>query len=332
MKAAKLPEIEYSGNCTRAPLSYFSQFTVSAAIVGGEIFSYSGKDKQTGERTVCLRSYHAFEKNLGISRATVGRALSALKNGCIKKVSAHGFQSVLEESKNYIRIPYWLNTTKFEINDKARRLTPAERAVFSLIYSYCNTKKGGGNKFSISNSELADLLGLHKSTVSRCIKALVAAGLIIKDNPERDKYGIRKNTYHLNRELLSERRRGHDGKQHIISDNISRTEWYARRRAEAEHRADNNKRVAMSDPAYKRINAQLINLFMDEARAQTKNDVSALTSIVTKRRKLELDMQHVLARLNLTSDDLTPIYHCSKCKDTGFDQRGRPCDCFDKRR
>lgn len=38
----------------------------------------------------------------------------------------------------------------------------------------------------------------------------------------------------------------------------------------------------------------------------------------------------ILKKLNLPSDYLDEIYSCKKCRDTGFDENGRRCECLKK--
>lgn len=334
---AKLPPITVDGTCVRIPRPLLSDRTrtgatlsMDTAFIAGEIFSYSTTTRKDTDRPTCTRTYRAFSKRLGCSIATVGRAVRKLENGYIERVAQSQYKSILDESNNFIRAPYFIFNTQFKINDETRTLTPAEISIFALIYTTCDNDKRGHNKFCASNSEIARALDLHPDTVSRLKQNLYAAGLIGLNGMEHDAHGVRKSRYYVNKKLL--RRNNRKTSRPEIQDDeeserITRERWYAEHRQSAELEAERNKRIALKDQEYATANKKLISIYIAEARAHDPRELQRLTA---ERQALERQQLQALNRLNLLPGDLEPQYHCHKCNDTGIDSNGRPCDCFDR--
>lgn len=340
--AAALPEIELSRKGVRVPKQWLATRGSTAgagslnyAFVAGEIFSYSTQPQENEEnRPVCIRTYSKFCEKLDMSPATVGRALRRIKNNeLVEKVRRSEYRSIITDAGEFIVIPYWLFTTEFNINGTVRRLTPSERALFAVIYHFCNNKKRGRNKLNRSLKELGNMLGLHPSTVSRLTDNLHAAGLIVKDSPARDRHGIRVITYHVNKKLLSDRSRGGKVSKEPSEDpeqaNIARISWYAQRRQSAEDWADMCKQKAHANTQYRENARKLARIAFASGFT---HDVHELTRLSAEQRALEQAQLRILAQLNLTPSDLEPRYHCARCNDTGFDRRGRPCRCYEDSR
>ncbi len=311
--------------CTRVPVECFKHTTLSAALIAGEVFSYSSSGADGARST--FRTYKKFNDKLGVSYATISRGLKRLKSdGVIERISQSEYRSKLPSTRQFIRMLYWVNGSEFDINGKKRKLTPSEKAVFGYIYTMCDNGKRGGNKLRASNKDIASVLGLHKDTVSRCVAVLARLGLIIKDRPEEDRFGVRKSTYHINNRLLSSRSRGHQ--RDPESDTIARADWYAERRQRAEAIADRNRKKATSDSEYKRVMSEITRAAIEEGRAEDGGDKQKIDNCAAHREKLERQRIIILNRLGLKPEDLEAHYHCTKCNDTGFDQRGRLCDCY----
>ena len=315
--------------CTRVPVECFKRTTtLSAALIAGEVFSYSSSKTVNGadEKRSTFRTYKKFNAKLGVSFATISRGLKRLKSdGIIERVSQSEYRSKLPSTKQFIRMLYWVHGFEFEIKGKKRKLTPSEKAVFGYIYTICDNGEKGQNKISVSNSEIGDILGLHKDTVSGCVAVLTGLRLIIKDRPGKNSGGLRKCTYHINNELLSPRSRGQSEPE---SETIARADWYAQRRQRAEAIADRNKKKATADSEYKRVMIQLARVAFDEGCAEDSGDKQKIDNCAARRAELERQRIVILNRLGLKPEDLDTHYHCSKCNDTGFDRRGRLCDCY----
>ena len=315
--------------CTRVPVECFKRTTtLSAALIAGEVYSYSSSKAGNGTDGArsTFRTYKKFSQKLGVSFATISRGLKRLKtDGMIERISQSEYRSKLPSTRQFIRMLYWVHGFEFEINGKKRKLTPSEKAVFGYIYTICDNGEKGQNKMSVSNSEMADVLGLHKDTVSGCVAVLTGLRLIIKDRPGKNSGGLRKCTYHINNELLSSRSRGQSDPE---SETISRADWYAERRQRAEAIADRNRKKATSDSEYKRVMSELTRAAIEEGRAESSKDKLKIENCAARRAELERQRIVILNRLGLKPEDLEAHYHCSKCNDTGFDRRGRLCDCY----
>ena len=63
------------------------------------------------------------------------------------------------------------------------------------------------------------------------------------------------------------------------------------------------------------------------AEIRNPNDVAELQKRMTNNLTLRAE---ALKRLNLSEEDLTPKYHCTRCSDSGTLPNGRLCDCYER--
>ena len=323
-------------------VKHIRKYSLTAVAAGGEVYSFTC-DKVNGEQPTCTRTYEGFSRDLGISVSSVGRAVGSLiEGGAIERTGQSEYITTLDKHGTFLRLENWVNTVKIKFTDGQgkvieRRLTLAERLTFSLIFTHCDTGKGGGNKYCAGNAEIGRILGLNPKTVSKAVNTLIAAGLLIRAEYERGVNAGHKSIYHIPNKLLS-RSRGEaspiGGEKRSKTPAEAKTEgadrarWYARRKQEAEDRAERNERKARTDNRFKAVDTELTALAMKEAFAELAGDLAGLTKIQARRRELEQQRIKALRRLHLTPDDLRPHYHCPICRDTGFTEQGKLCGCY----
>lgn len=330
-------------NTVNGRAKYVRQYALSAVAAGGEVYSFTC-DRVNGEQPTCTRTYEGFSHDLGISVSSVSRAVGSLiKGGDIERKGQSEYITTLDKSGTFLRLESWVNTIKIKFTNKQgkvieRKLKLSERFVFSLIFTHCDTGKGGDNKYSASNAEIGRILGLNPKTVSNAINTLIAAGLVIRAEYERGVNSTHKSTYHINKCLLSRNRsatspligakRQFKTPEEARAESIDRERWYAQRRQEAEERAERNERKARTDNRFKVADTELKTLARKEAFAELRGELEELAKIQARRRELEEQRIKALRRMHLTPDDLRPRYHCLACNDTGFTEEGRLCGCY----
>ena len=102
---------------------------------------------------------------------------------------------------------------------------------------------------------------------------------------------------------------------------------YERRRFEAVFNAQKNNDTAMSISGMPEVLSRLSEIEKDLAFAEISNNSALLLELEEEQVALTKKANELLANYNLTLDDLTPKYLCSKCNDTGYVGTHR-CDCF----
>ncbi len=330
-------------NTAEGRTKYVRQYTLNAVAAGGQIYSFTC-DKVNGEQPTCTRTYKDFSRDLGMSVSSVGRAVGSLiAGGDIERKSQSEYITKLDKYGTFLRLESWVNTIKIKITNNngevtERRLVMSERFVFSLIFTHCDTGKGGDNKYCASNAEIGRILGMNPKTVSKAINTLIATGLVIRAEYERGVNRTHKSIYHINNQLLSRNKIATSpligGKRQAKTPAEAKTEgsdranWYARRRQLAEGRAERNERKARTDNRFKDADTELRTLASKEAYADLRGDLEELAKIQARRRELEEQRIKALRRLHLTPADLLPQYYCRICNDTGFTKQGRLCGCY----
>lgn len=303
------------------------RFTLSAVAVGGEVYSFTREDVN-GEKPTCTRTYSAFSRDLGISAASVNRAIGRLlQSGQIERRGQSEYITTLDISGTFLRLENWVNSAEFLICGKQRRLTLAERMVFALIFTRCDNGKKGGNKYAASNRDIARMLGISEKTVSKAVNVLIGVGLIVRADYERGVNRAHKSIYHLNKQLLS-RNNGSTPKTADKPESSDRARWYAQRKQVAEAKAERNEQKARTDNRFKSVDDELRTLVRKEAFAELQGDIAALDIIRARRRELESERIRALRRLHLTPEDLKPQYYCPICNDSGFTEQGKLCGCY----
>lgn len=104
---------------------------------------------------------------------------------------------------------------------------------------------------------------------------------------------------------------------------------YERRRNIAVSRAQKNNEIAMGIEGVSKILSRLNSIEKDLAFAEIANNEQALSDLELEKKNLTKEIAKLLKTKGLTLKDLSPVYACSKCNDTGYVGTHR-CDCFDK--
>ena len=105
---------------------------------------------------------------------------------------------------------------------------------------------------------------------------------------------------------------------------------YERRRSAALSRAQHNMDKAMELEGFSRIFDRLNSIEKDLAFAEIANNALQLENLENEKKELIKKEQSLLKTINLKIRDLSPVYLCEKCKDTGYVGTHR-CDCFNKK-
>lgn len=105
---------------------------------------------------------------------------------------------------------------------------------------------------------------------------------------------------------------------------------YERRRNLAVSRAQKNTEKAMEIEGVKQILSRLNSLEKDLAFAEISGDQDKLINLENEQKRLTLEVESLLKTKKLSLKDLSPVYACDKCNDTGYVGTHR-CDCFNNK-
>lgn len=99
------------------------------------------------------------------------------------------------------------------------------------------------------------------------------------------------------------------------------------RRKNAEEQRRRETEVREAAPEFAQIEAQLAlgGAAIAKCVLNGNGDVAAVRRHIEKAQE---EKKRILTRLKLPNDYLDDIYSCKKCRDTGFDENGRRCDCL----
>ena len=117
----------------------------------------------------------------------------------------------------------------------------------------------------------------------------------------------------------------------ITTDNSQETynREYERRRTLALSRAQKNNEIAMGIDGFANVYSRLNSIEKDLAFAEIANEKTTLEKLENEKSELLKKAHNLLATKSLTLKDLSPVYACEKCNDTGYVGTHR-CDCFNK--
>ena len=105
---------------------------------------------------------------------------------------------------------------------------------------------------------------------------------------------------------------------------------YERRRTLALSRAQKNNEIAMGIAGFADVYSRLNSIEKDLAFAEIASDTATLEKLENEKRELLKKAHNLLKSKSLTLRDLSPVYACEKCNDTGYVGTHR-CDCFNKK-
>ncbi len=105
---------------------------------------------------------------------------------------------------------------------------------------------------------------------------------------------------------------------------------YQRRRTIALSRAQKNNEIAMSIDGFANVYSRLNSIEKDLAFAEIASDTITLEKLENEKKELLQKANDLLSVKSLSLRDLSPVYACEKCNDTGYVGTHR-CDCFNKK-
>ncbi len=85
----------------------------------------------------------------------------------------------------------------------------------------------------------------------------------------------------------------------------------------------------MSIEGFSHIFGRLNSIEKDLAFAELSGNLESLNNLEKEKVELTQKATDILKTENLTLRDLSPVYACEKCNDTGYVGTHR-CDCYDK--
>jgi hypothetical protein len=104
---------------------------------------------------------------------------------------------------------------------------------------------------------------------------------------------------------------------------------YERRRSKAVSRAGQNLDNAMKIDGFSDLYQRLFAIEKDLAFAEIEENSSLVSSLLKEQSSTRKKVSEMLAKIGLTIEDLSPVYACKKCKDTGYVGTEK-CDCYNK--
>ena len=106
----------------------------------------------------------------------------------------------------------------------------------------------------------------------------------------------------------------------------AREKWYADRQAKADAVAYGYLQTARRNTRFVEIERELQKLNLTLAKAEVAG--ADLTDLKDYQDALKTEQARLLDKMGLTAENLQPQYHCQKCKDSGYQEDGRACDCY----
>ena len=124
-------------------------------------------------------------------------------------------------------------------------------------------------------------------------------------------------------EAASARRGADEGTKALIEQH------YYDLRAAARARAEKALAKALKDEIYGGIKKQLNSLAIKLAFAEVNDEIKA-EELKERIAELEARGNERLKQLNIDKSDFEPKYKCAVCKDTGYTEDGKQCECLKK--
>ena len=110
-------------------------------------------------------------------------------------------------------------------------------------------------------------------------------------------------------------------------ERTARERYYAALREKALAKAEKNRAKAERQPEFSEIQKRLSKMEIDLAKAEIFSQ-ETLPALREEKKSLLEKRRSLLAAAGLTEDDLSPVYVCKKCEDTGYLKNGAACDCY----
>lgn len=330
----------FSGKCICIWEDLYKRFkgklAHSAMVLGGDIFTYSGKEITESISSTCTRTLQEFADRIGKSVATVRRGLRELKD-YIKKTgqSSYSFEREGLQGTLYLRLPLCILEWEFTFKDGTKRkLLPSEWLVFALIFTRCDNKKKSEQSYEASIPRICSELGGKTSskTVWLALNALIDCGLIFR--PEKAVNASRVTTYYVDftmlRKLEKTRRKSKIKKPAPLGKYPTSTErerYYTELQHISEEKAELAQARADMDIKYFNIRQDIIKVRDVYLHESDPNEQAALEHELDELQKLEVER---LKYLQIDPRSLLPKYYCfcKQCSDTGWRPDGKLCGCY----
>ena len=105
--------------------------------------------------------------------------------------------------------------------------------------------------------------------------------------------------------------------------------FYMQRKIATERIADANFEKAMQNEKFIKLYRDLhLILPYEMAKAEVEDDIKKLELLADEKNRVETELDSILQKMQLTRLDLIPKTICQKCRDTGYTQDGKFCDCY----
>ncbi len=345
---------------TRRPYSFYKlnvgarKIRRSEIILLSVIYSFTRK-KREGMAT-CNLNYRDIQSRYDLSPATIYRATKALinaeliereKTACARSAFSLGENTVVSDKESFILSDDFLSkiTVKVKGLEKPQKLSRTAIDILGLIRTHTLNKKGKGY-FSGSRRSIGKILNAGKSTVSEALDFLLNAKLI---SQKRGINGHLKSEFKSNESILrkyqkqakklersSSTARRTPAEPSTSSDlRADRDRFYAALQDKERARLKPLEAKLAADARYVTLTKERKQLEIAQAKEEAKLELSGnassevLAQMKKKKKSLDVQIQRRLKANGISSEDLAPLYSCSKCHDTGFDVKTkRACDCW----
>ncbi|MBE7084740.1 MAG: DnaD domain protein [Clostridiales bacterium] len=114
-----------------------------------------------------------------------------------------------------------------------------------------------------------------------------------------------------------------------VNAKADRERYYALLREKAIAKADKFLAKANENARFKQITAELAGMEISIAKAEVFES-EKLPALLEKKKALAIERKAILDKMGIDESDLLPQFVCKKCKDTGFLESGKACDCYKK--
>lgn len=113
-----------------------------------------------------------------------------------------------------------------------------------------------------------------------------------------------------------------------------RERWYTAKKNKAEGEAEKIYNTFMKDETFKGIEKRLRELVPEMARLEVDAEKGVLKAkqklvkLTQEEGRLRLQRVSIIERNGMSEEDLLPKWSCRKCRDTGYQEDGKMCDCY----
>ena len=331
------------GLFSRAPLWFGkkgNKLSPATVAIVGKIFGLS-RTKNAADAS-CWTNYDQLQEEFGLSRATVAKAITNLKENELIQIDCRdregtSYKYIAEAGKRYDIIPSFLYTADCNYGEQ-RRLTKAQARILAHMMTEAKRPKNAG-KYEGSIARIARALSLSETTVKKAVKVLLKARLIYRPAEDKGRNGHKLTIFHVNKELFEyeKYRKKVKIKEEIapkaVQDVNARTDrqrYYDLRKAEMEARAEKyREKVYNAVPKFKEIEIEIKALQIPLAKAEVGN-AATYPVLLSKLHGLNADRRMIMQRFNIEEDKLQAKHYakCVRCYDSGTLADGMACSCF----